>query len=153
MIALAPDPIDPAELLAAFIVDAAGAGAIASFTGLVRDTHDGVRVEGLWLDHHQRITAQALDEIGDVATDRFGLSALTIVHRVGAVAAGEPIVFVAAAAAHRRAAFDAVDYIMDRLKTDAPLWKRETRSDGEHWIEARPDDHHDRARWENVDGA
>ena len=86
--------------------------------------------------------------IADAAQARFTLAALTIVHRVGVVAAGEPIVFVAAAAAHRRPAFDAVDYVMDRLKTDAPLWKCETRSDGDHWIEARPGDHRDRARWE-----
>ena len=153
MIALAPDPISPANLLAAFIAGAAGAGAIASFTGLVRDTHDGQSVEALWLDHHERLMTQALADIADAATGRFTLAALAIVHRVGAVAAGEPIVFVAAAAAHRRAAFYAVDYVMDLLKTDAPLWKRETRSDGDHWIEARPDDHRDRARWEAADGA
>ena len=153
MIALAPDPIDPASLLAAFIAEAAGAGAIASFTGLVRDAHDGQPVEALWLDHHERITEQVIVEIGDTTRARFALTALAIVHRVGAVAAGQPIVFVAAAAPHRRAAFDAVDYMMDRLKTDAPLWKRETRSDGDHWIEARPDDHRDRARWEACDGA
>ena len=153
MIALSPGPIDPAGLLAEFLARSAGAGAIASFTGMVRDTHDGARVEGLWLDHHERITAEALAEIGEAARGRFALTARAIVHRVGAVAAGEPIVFVAAASAHRRAAFDAVDYMMDRLKTDAPLWKRETRSDGAHWIEARPDDHLDRARWGHVDGA
>ena len=153
MIALAPDPIDPASLLAAFIAEAAGAGAIASFTGLVRDAHDGQPVEALWLDHHERITEQVIVEIGDTTRARFALTALAIVHRVGAVAAGQAVVFVAAAAPHRRAAFDAVDFIMDRLKTDAPLWKRETRSDGDHWIEARPDDHRDRARWEDVDGA
>ena len=153
MIALAPDPIDPAGLLADFIVEATGAGAIASFTGLVRDAHDGERVEALWLDHHERITLQAIEDIGVAARARFALSALAIVHRVGAVGAGQPIVFVAAAAAHRRPAFDAVDYMMDRLKTDAPLWKRETRADGDHWIEARPGDHHDRARWEGVNDA
>lgn len=153
MIALSPDPIDPARLLADFTTAAVGAGAIASFTGLVREMHEGQPVEALWLDHHERITTQAIAEIGETARARFALAALAIVHRVGAVAAGEPIVFVAAAAAHRRAAFDAVDYMMDRLKTDAPLWKRETRSDGDHWIEARPDDHRDRARWEDVDGA
>ena len=153
MIALAPDPIDPASLLAAFIAEAARAGAIASFTGLVRDAHDGQPVEALWLDHHERITEQVIVEIGDTTRARFALTALAIVHRVGAVAAGQAVVFVAAAAPHRRAAFDAVDFIMDRLKTDAPLWKRETRSDGDHWIEARPDDHRDRARWEDVDGA
>ena len=153
MIALAPDPIDPASLLAAFIAEAAGAGAIASFTGLVRDAHDGQPVEALWLDHHERITEQVIVEIGDTTRARFALTALAIVHRVGAVAAGQAVVFVAAAAPHRRAAFDAVDFMMDRLKTDAPLWKRETRSDGDHWIEARPDDHRDRARWEACDGA
>ena len=153
MIALSPGPIDPARLLADFTIEAAGAGAIASFTGLVRDAHDGERVEALWLDHHERLTAQAIGDIGEAAKTRFGLSALAIVHRVGAVAAGQAIVFVAAAAAHRRAAFDAVDYLMDRLKTDAPLWKRETRGDGDHWIEARPGDHRDRARWEGVNDA
>ncbi|MEO6113481.1 MAG: molybdenum cofactor biosynthesis protein MoaE [Sphingomicrobium sp.] len=153
MNALVPDPIDPAGLLAEFIAEAAGAGAIASFTGLVRDLHDGERIEALWLDHHERITSQAIDDIAAEARTRFALSALAIVHRVGAVDAGQPIVFVAAAAAHRRAAFDAVDYMMDRLKTDAPLWKRETRSDGDHWIEARPGDHRDRARWEGVNDA
>ena len=153
MIALSPGPIDPAGLLAEFLARSAGAGAIASFTGLVRELHEGQPVEGLWLDHHERITMQAIAEIGKAARARFALTARAIVHRVGAVAAGEPIVFVAAASAHRRAAFDAVDYMMDRLKTDAPLWKRETRSDGAHWIEARPDDHLDRARWEDVDGA
>ena len=153
MIALAPDPIDPARLVAEFIATSGGAGAIASFTGLVRDAHDGVEVEGLWLDHHERITQQAIEQIGATASARFELTALAIVHRVGAVAAGEPIVFVSAAAPHRRAAFDAVDYVMDRLKTDVPLWKRETRGDGEHWIEARADDHRDRARWEDIAGA
>lgn len=153
MISLAPDPIDPAQLLAGFVATNAGAGAIASFIGLVRDAHEGQPVEQLWLDHHERITTQAIAEIGKTASSRFALTAHAIVHRVGAVATGEPIVFVAAASAHRRAAFDAVDYMMDRLKTDAPLWKRETRGDGEHWIEARTDDHRDRARWEVVDGA
>ncbi|MEA3016439.1 MAG: molybdopterin synthase catalytic subunit, partial [Sphingomonadales bacterium] len=70
------------------------------------------------------------------------------VHRHGALAPGEAIVFVAAAAAHRRAAFDAVDYVMDRLKTDVPFWKYERRSDGAHWLEARDSDHADRRRWE-----
>lgn len=151
MIALSSDPIDPARLLADFTTEAAGAGAIASFTGLVRDTHGGERVDGLWLDHHDRITGTAITDIGEAAKCRFAVTALTIVHRVGAVGAGQPIVFVAAAARHRRAAFDAVDYMMDRLKTDAPLWKRETRGGGDHWIEARPDDLRDRERWEQAE--
>ncbi|MCY7280246.1 MAG: molybdenum cofactor biosynthesis protein MoaE [Sphingomonas bacterium] len=145
MIFLSPDPIDPVALLDALTGAADGAGAIVSFTGAVRGA-DGVRE--LWLDHHPQLTEQAIGELAGEAKRRFALDGLTIVHRIGRVAPGEPIVFVAAAARHRRAAFDAVDHVMDRLKTDVPLWKRETSTDGSRWIEARPEDHHDRARWE-----
>jgi molybdopterin synthase catalytic subunit len=142
---LSAEPIDPAALLAAFTRDATGAGAIASFTGLVRG-EDGV--SELWLDHHPRLTEQVLAEIAEDARLRFEVTALKIIHRVGGVAVGEPIVFVAAAARHRRAAFEAVDYMIDRLKTDVPFWKREQRGDKGSWIEARPQDDADRARWE-----
>ena len=145
---LSPDPIDPAALLDAFARAAKGAGAIVSFIGVVRGEGE---VQELWLDHHPRLTEQAIGEVEAEAKQRFELDALTILHRVGSVSPGEPIVFVAAAAHHRRAAFDAVDYMMDRLKTDAPLWKRETRASGARWIEARPEDHADRARWEMTD--
>ena len=142
---LSVDPIDPIALLDTFSRAADGAGAIVSFTGVVRG-EEGVRE--LWLDHHPQMTEQAIGEISEHATCRFALTDLAIVHRIGSVAPSDPIVFVAAAATHRRAAFDAVDHVMDRLKTDVPLWKRETRGDGVRWIEARPGDHHDRARWE-----
>ena len=142
---LSADPIDPAALLSDFTREATGAGAIASFTGLVRG-EDGV--SELWLDHHPRLTEQVLAEIAEDARLRFEVQSVHVVHRVGSVAAGEPIVFVAAAGRHRRAAFEAVDYMMDRLKTDAPFWKREDREDGARWIEARAEDHVDRARWE-----
>ena len=120
---ISPDPIDPAALLSAFTDEAEGAGAIASFTGLVR-ADDGA-VSELWLDHHPVLTDRTIAAIAGDARQRFEVTAVTITHRVGSVAAGQPIVFVAAAARRRRAAFDAVDYMMDRLKTDAPLWKRE----------------------------
>ena len=138
-------PIDPAGLLAAFTSDAKDAGAIASFTGLVRSDDGAVSL--LWLDHHPVLTDQVIAEIVAEAESRFEAT-VHITHRVGSVAAGAPIVFVAAAARHRRAAFDAVDYMMDRLKTDAPFWYREARGDTDVWIEAREADHRDRARWE-----
>lgn len=144
MIALSPDPIDPAVLLADFSRDASAAGAIVSFSGIVRPDGGVIR---LWLDHHEALTLAAVEALQREAIDRFALLDLAIVHRVGAVPAGAPIVFVAAAAAHRRAAFDAVDCIMDRLKTDIPLWKCEVRDDGTRWIDARPQDHRDAARW------
>ena len=142
---IAAEPIDPPALLAFFTSEVAGAGAIASFTGLVR-SDDGA-VSELWLDHHPTLTEQVITQIAAETEARFDAT-VHITHRVGGVAAGEPIVFVAAAARHRRAAFDAVDYMMDRLKTDAPFWKREQRGDTAVWIEARDVDHDDRARWE-----
>jgi molybdopterin synthase catalytic subunit len=145
MIGLSDEAIDPASLLAEFTSAASGSGAIVSFTGMVRE-EDGVTE--LWLDHHPRLTAQAVEEIAQEARKRFALDAVSIVHRTGSVGAGEPILFAAAAARHRRAAFDAVDYMMDRLKTDAPFWKREQGRRGTRWIEARREDHSDRARWE-----
>jgi molybdopterin synthase catalytic subunit len=145
---LAAEPFAAELELARFTADPAGAGAVASFVGIARDrAADGEAVEGLVLDHHPRLTLRSLNEIADSARERFALSALAIVHRFGAVAPGEAIVFVAAAAVHRRAAFEAVDYMMDRLKTDAVFWKREDRRQGSHWIEPRQDDHGARARW------
>ncbi len=144
MIALAPGPIDPADLLASFARSAGDAGAIASFSGIVRGAGG---VTDLWLDHHPRLTPAALETLASEAEGRFAVTQLCIVHRIGAVAAGQPIVFAAAAASHRRAAFDAVDFVMDRLKTDMPLWKCERRGDKSCWIEARAQDHADAARW------
>jgi molybdopterin synthase catalytic subunit len=147
MIAVQPEPFDAAALLADFSARAAGAGAVASFTGLVRGDNDGASVSALELDHHPRLTEKAIAGIAADAAARFALIDVAIVHRHGALDPGEPIVFVAAAAAHRRAAFDAVDYVMDRLKTEAPFWKRELRSDGAHWLEARDSDFAGLRRW------
>jgi molybdopterin synthase catalytic subunit len=147
MIRIEPGPFDPGDELAAFAARVPGAGAIASFTGLVRAESDGTPVTLLHLEYYPALTARVVSAIGEDARARFGLAGLVIVHRHGAMAPGEPIVFVAAAAGHRRAAFGAVDYMMDRLKIEAPFWKREQGPDGARWIEARPEDAEDRARW------
>ena len=144
MIRVTAEPIDPAALLAAFSDANADAGAVTSFLGKVR----GDGVDALELDHHPTFTAAMIAQIAADARARFAIADCLIVHRVGRLLPGEPIVLVAAASSHRRAAFDAVDYLMDRLKTEAPLWKREVRKDGEEWIEARPSDLADRARWD-----
>lgn len=144
---LAHEPFAPAQELATFTAE--GAGAIASFAGLARPTtKEGAPIRRLFLDHHSRLTRRSLDEIA-ASAELFGVSAVRIVHRCGEIAPGEAIVFVAAAAAHRRAAFDAVDYLMDRLKTDALFWKREDGVDGSHWIEPTEADCADRARWKS----
>ena len=146
---ICPEAIDPAALLARFGQANRAAGAVVSFTGIVRG--DG-GVEAIELDHHASYSAKVIGAIGDDAKARFEIADCLIAHRVGRVASGEPIVFVAAAATHRRAAFEAVDYVMDRLKTEAPLWKREIGADGAgQWIEARGADWADAARWGGQD--
>jgi molybdopterin synthase catalytic subunit len=145
---LADEAISAELELAEFTARLGVEGAVVSFLGVARSrTPDGEEVERLVLEPHPRLTSRSLDEIAAAARRRFGISSLRIVHRHGAVPPGETIVFVAAAAEHRRAAFDAVDYMMDRLKTDAVFWKREDTAEGSRWVEPRVDDHQARARW------
>jgi molybdopterin synthase catalytic subunit len=141
------EPFDGGGELAGFAARVAGAGAIASFLGLVRGESSGADVSALELEHYPPLTERTVAAIGSDARHRFALIGVVIIHRTGALAPGEPIVFVAAAAPHRRAAFEAVDYMMDRLKTEAPFWKREHGPNGSRWIEASYDDLRDRARW------
>lgn len=151
MIRVQEEPFDAAAELTRLAERAPQAGAVAAFVGLVRPGSDDGAVTQLELQHHPRFTLRTVEGIGDAGGKRFELQALTIIHRYGVLSPGEAIVFVAAAAEHRRAAFDAVDYLMDRLKTEAAFWKREHGPDGARWIEARPDDHVDRKRWESAD--
>jgi molybdopterin synthase catalytic subunit len=148
MIEVRAAPFDPGTELRRFAESGAGAGAIVSFTGIVRAGGEAGEVSALELDHYPRFTARTIQTIADEARSRFELIDLVILHRHGRLAPGEPIVFVAAAAEHRRAAFEVVDYLMDRLKTEAPFWKREHGPDGSRWIEARGSDLADRERWE-----
>lgn len=147
MIALTGDPIDAAGLIARFTGANATCGAIVSFTGTVRD---GGGVTALDLDHHPSFTEKMIRAIAADALKRFAIADCLIVHRFGSLSPGDPIVVVAAASEHRRSAFDAVDYMMDRLKTEAPLWKRESGPEDSHWIEARQSDISDRARWDQI---
>jgi len=142
-VAVGPDPIDlGAELAAAEA--AAGAGAVASFTGLVR-ADDGV--EFLELEHYPGVTERALDGLARDAAARWSLGAVVVVHRVGPMRPGERIVLVATAASHRGDALAACAYLIDRLKTDAPFWKRETRGRDTRWVEPRQGDAARAAAW------
>ncbi|MBB5710558.1 molybdenum cofactor biosynthesis protein MoaE [Sphingomonas xinjiangensis] len=141
-IAVAPEPIDLAAELAA--IEAGGAGGIASFTGLVR-ADDGVTE--LELEHYPGMTEAALTELAESATQRWSLLGATIIHRVGRMRPGERIVFVATAALHRREALDACAFLIDRLKTGAPFWKRERRGEDAAWVEAKVSDDAAAGRW------
>lgn len=146
---LDPQPFDAAAELQALLRDSAGDGAVVSFVGVARgQSPAGEPIDQLVLDHHPRLTQASLDEIAAEGARRFEASQVRIVHRCGPVRPGEPIVFAGAAAPHRRAAFKAADYLMDRLKTEAVFWKREEGPAGRHWVEPTDADHADRGRWE-----
>ncbi len=123
-----------AETLA---LEAAGVGAVATFTGIVRGD-DGVTA--IELEHYPGMTEASLNDICAIAQERWGLTGCTIIHRVGRMKVGEPIVLVVTASPHRAAALEACAFLIDRLKTDAPFWKREYRGDVAQWVEQKTSD-------------
>lgn len=135
----------PEEALAAFTARCAGAGAIVSFTGLVRG---GGGLQRLEIEHYPGMTERAITAILAEAEGRWPLLGLQVIHRFGALLPGAPIVFVAAAAAHRAPAFAAADFVMDYLKSRAPFWKREIGADGQaSWVAAKSADEAALNRW------
>ncbi len=141
-VAVQREPIDVAAELAA--IEATGAGGIATFSGHVR-VDDGVAT--LELEHYPGATEAALTRLAEEAVARWSLSGASVIHRVGPMGPGTRIVLVIAAAPHRAAALEACAYLIDRLKTDAPFWKREMRGDEARWVEARGTDDAAAARW------
>jgi len=138
---------DPGAEVNALHAANVGVGAVVSFVGYVRDFNDGREVAGMFLEHYPRMTEKALEKITTEARQRWPLLRLEVLHRVGALEPGEPIVFVGVASAHRQAAFEACDFVMDYLKTRAPFWKKETTSEGPRWVEGRDSDHAAAGRW------
>ena len=110
-------------------------GAAAGFVGTMRDFNEGAAVESLFLEHYPGMTERELERIVDEEADRHGLLDALVVHRVGAIEVGEPIVLVVTWSAHRAAAFDACRAIMEALKSRAPFWKREETGTGARWVE------------------
>jgi molybdopterin synthase catalytic subunit len=139
---------DAGLLLSEFSAGRSDAGGIVTFTGVARELTEGRAVTMLELDAYPGFTEPAIAAMEAEAKARFKVQDLLIVHRYGTIRPGEAIVFVAAAAVHRRAAFEAADYLMDQLKTRAPFWKKETGPGGDHWIEPRTADYEDVDRWE-----
>src|SRR3569623_587503 len=137
-------PFAPGALVGPFTDAHPGLGGVCTFVGEVRGD-DGV--EALELSHYEPLTLAGMDALADQTLERFALMGILIAHRVGELRPGEPIVLVSACARHRRAAIQAVDFAMDHLKSDAWFWKREKRAGEWHWIDPRPEDHADLARW------
>ena len=128
-------------------------GAIVSFTGTVRDTAKGAPVTSMTLEHYPGMTEKELERIEAEANARWPLHASLIVHRTGRMTPGENIVLVVTASASRGAAFEAAEFLMDYLKTDAPFWKKEEGPDGGGWVDARDSDGAARKRWSAQDKA
>jgi molybdopterin synthase catalytic subunit len=124
-----------------------GVGAVASFIGTVRDRSDGACVSGMELEHYAGMTELAIEAMIDVAFERFDIRAARVIHRVGPLAVGEQIVLVAVSSAHRGQAFEACEFLMDYLKTQAPFWKKEYTPGGARWVDARVTDDQALARW------
>ncbi|MGY4525759.1 molybdopterin synthase catalytic subunit MoaE [Pseudomonas sp. TE21394] len=124
-----------------------GVGAVVAFVGYVRDFNDGREVAGMFLEHYPGMTEKALGKIVVEAEQRWPLLKVEVLHRIGALEPGEPIVFVGVASAHRQAAFDACNFIMDYLKTRAPFWKKENTQEGPRWVEGRQSDQDAAGRW------
>ena len=137
-----PGVFDAAALMQGF---GAGAGAVVTFTGLVRGDDGLVALE---IEHYPGMTERALQDHAQAAVERFGLTDVLVVHRHGRMEVGEPIMMVATAARHRRAAFDAADFLMDWLKSRAPFWKREIGPEGPRgWVSAKDEDEAALGRW------
>lgn len=143
------DDFDLSREVAALRAADGGVGAVVSFVGTVRDRH-GVEISdisAMELEHYPGMTEAAIEAMIDETQRRFDILGARVVHRIGVLAPLDQIVLVAVTSAHRGQAFQACEFLMDYLKTQAPFWKKETTATGAHWVDARVADDDALARW------
>jgi molybdopterin synthase catalytic subunit len=138
---------DIAREIAALTQDRKDIGAVVSFSGICRDSEGSAAISALTLEHYPDMAEAEIGRHAESAMSRWPLTGLTVIHRVGRVTPGENIVLVLTASAHRQAAFEAAEFLMDYLKANAPFWKSEESAEGKSWIEARDHDDAAAARW------
>ncbi|WP_296872405.1 molybdopterin synthase catalytic subunit MoaE [Tibeticola sp.] len=124
-----------------------GVGAVCTFVGTVRDRNDGQPVSAMELEHYPGMTEAAIEAMIDEAHRRFDILGARVIHRVGALQPLDQIVLVAVTSAHRGQSFQACEFLMDYLKTQAPFWKKEQTPEGARWVDARVSDDAALARW------
>ena len=146
-VSIRQDDFDLGAEVAALREGDGGVGAVAAFIGTVRDRNDGTSVQSLELEHYPGMTEAAIEAMIDEAMRRFEIRAARVVHRVGVLAPSAQIVLVAVTSAHRGPAFQACEFLMDYLKTQAPFWKKEAGPAGVRWVDARVADDAALARW------
>jgi molybdopterin synthase catalytic subunit len=145
MIRVQAMPFDPGGELNTFSASVAGAGAVVSFTGVVRDIAG--RLSGMEIEHYPGMTEKALGAIRGEAMLRWDLADALVIHRIGQLDAHESIMMVATASKHRKSAFEAAEFLMDYLKSRAPFWKKEITSDGSDWVASKAEDEDALSRW------
>lgn len=123
-------------------------GAVVTFLGTVRDLNDGKDVSGMTLEYYPGMTEKALTKIALQAIERWDIEDVTVIHRVGELRVTDQIVLVGVSGKHRGEAFDACEFVIDYLKTEAPFWKKETLPEGELWVDARDSDEAAKERWD-----
>lgn len=146
-VSIQTDDFDLSTELAALRAQDARVGAVCSFVGVVRDRSDGADVASMELEHYPGMTEKAIEAMIDEALRRFDLFGVRVIHRVGLLAPLDQIVLVAVTSAHRGESFQACEFLMDYLKTQAPFWKKEATPDGARWVDARVSDDAALARW------
>lgn len=147
MISVQQDDFDVGEQYQRLCEQARDAGAVVFFVGRVRGQGGDSTVHALELEHYPGMCERQLQEIVDEARRRWDCEAVRLIHRVGRLAAGEQIVFLAVASRHRAEAFEAAHFLIDQLKTRAPFWKKEHGPDGARWLDARAKDVRAAGRW------
>jgi molybdopterin synthase catalytic subunit len=138
---------DIAQEISALTKGRTDIGAVVSFSGICRGSENGEPIAALTLEHYPDMAEAEIKRHADEAMSRWPLNGLSIIHRVGRIMPGENIVLVLAASAHRQAAFQAAEFLMDYLKANAPFWKREESAKGTGWIDAQSHDDAAVARW------
>ena len=139
------EAFDTGAELNAFSAAVLGAGAVVSFTGIVRDVSGGL--QAMEIEHYPGMTEAAIRAIMDEARGRWALTGALVIHRFGRLKVGAPIMMVCTASPHRLAAFQAAEFLMDYLKSRAPFWKKEIGADGADWVAARDEDEDALRRW------
>ncbi len=139
------EPFAAGGELDAFTARADGAGAVVSFSGIVRD--DSGKMAEMVIEHYPGMTERALETIAQEAMERWSLADALVIHRFGTMQPGEQIMMVATASRHRKDAFEAAEFLMDYLKSRAPFWKKEHGSDGTSWVAAKQEDEDALKRW------
>jgi len=147
MIRVQPEDFDVGAEIEALTRGKTGIGGVASFVGLMRDIAGDKSISAMTLEHYPGMTERELERIEAEAQRRWPLIASLVIHRYGRMLPGDRIVLVATASAHRAAAFEACEFLMDYLKTKAPFWKQEETPEGARWVAADASDDAAASRW------